>query len=87
MTQNEILHEFKQMTIRQQLEMLRAALEIIESNFDASQKNRQEDLPVAEVEESSDPLLSLAGKFSTSFSDISGRHDHFIGKSLIDDHA
>lgn len=86
MTQAEILQEFKQLSIRQQLEMLRAALEIIESNYEASTKKAAKNLPVAESGSFDDPLLALAGKFESPLSDIGHHHDQYIGSSLKDDH-
>ncbi len=49
MTQTEILYEFKQMPIQQQLETLRAALAIVESRFKYSQAMSDEKLPLAEA--------------------------------------
>lgn len=85
MTQAEILHEFKQMTVRQQLEMLRTALDIIEANLADTRTN--DNLPPREVVETPDPLLALAGQFESSVSDISGQHALHLGKSIGDDHA
>ncbi len=87
MTQMEILHEFKQMSIRQQLETLRVALEIIEANFEESQKSNDTDSPLAEEGTVDDPLLSLAGLFQAPITDISEKHDYYLGENLKDDHA
>lgn len=84
MMTTDILREFRQLSIKQQLEMLKAALEIIESNFEGSQINRLKDLPLAEVDTSPDPLLALAGQFEATISDISDRHDQYIGENLKD---
>ena len=86
MTQAEILQEFKQLSIRQQLEMLRAALEIIESNYEASTNQSSKILPLAESGPSEDPLLALVGIIESPLSDVSRNHDQYIGESLKDDH-
>jgi len=49
MTQTEILAEFQQMSIQQQLETLRAALEILESKIRHSEEDSSEKLPLAEA--------------------------------------
>lgn len=81
MTQTEILHEFKQMSIRQQLETLRAALEIVEKNFEASQKEKEEGVELVETA-AEDSLLAMAGMFEAPMTDISERHDHYIGENV-----
>jgi len=63
MTQAEILHEFKQMSVHQQLEMLRNALDIIEANLAEPRAN--DNLPPTEISETPDPLLALAGQFQS----------------------
>ena len=87
MTQIEILREFKQMSIREQLETLRAALEIVESNFEDLQRKNVTELPLVEEGEMDDTLLALAGLFQASARDIGEKHDEYLGQNLKDDHA
>ena len=47
MTRKEVLQEFSKLPIKQHLELLRAALEIVEANFEQ-----------AEAEESPEPLTT-----------------------------
>lgn len=49
MTQAEILYEFEQMSIEEQLEILRAALEIVESAFKRPHGGKDEKLPLADA--------------------------------------
>lgn len=49
MTQAEILYEFERMSIQQQLEILRAALEIVELTFKRPQVRNDEKLPLADA--------------------------------------
>lgn len=86
MTTTEILSEFKQLTIKQQLETLKAALEIIESNIAETQMDISQDLPLTEVVGGHDPLLALAGQFEASVSDIGSDHDRYIGENLKNPH-
>lgn len=86
MTHTEILHELGKMPIRDQLYTLRSALEMIESKFDELQKSSYEALPRAEMV-TDDPLLALAGFIESPITDVSERHDEYIGAGLMDDHA
>ena len=87
MTQTEILQEFKRMSIRQQLETLKAALEIVESNFEDSQKSSMTELQTSVVAKSDDSLLALAGSFQAEMTDISEKHDRYLGQNIKDDHG
>ena len=64
MTQSEMLYEFKQMSIHQQLEMLRSALEIIEERISPLQNTDDSKLPLREAAQlmledyTSDPELT-----------------------------
>ncbi|MCB0035882.1 MAG: hypothetical protein KDE51_17745, partial [Anaerolineales bacterium] len=79
MTKSEILDEFKQLSIRQQLETLRAALEIVEASFEASQQDQREQSP---SEGKADSLLALAGILEAPVSDIAEKHDQYIGEDI-----
>lgn len=87
MTQIEILQEFKQMPIRQQLATLKAALDIIDANFNESQKNNIMELPLKDGTIDEDPLLSLAGLFHAPMTDISEKHDYYLGQNIQDNHG
>jgi len=77
----EILHEFKQLSIQQQIETLKAALEIIEEKFNNTQK-QDDSLSLLKERDESDPLLAYAGKFEANQTDIGSNHDQYIGENL-----
>lgn len=85
MTQEEILQEFEQLSLKQQLETLRAALSIIELRFSTSQQQLAA-LPLAETRATDDPLLALAGSISAPMT-VSENHDLYIGDGIKDDNA
>ena len=85
MTQRELLQEFKQLSTREQLEMLRSALAVIEAKFAESTTASKAVIGIDPIE--SDPLFALAGTIESSVTDIGERHDHYIGESLQDDYS
>ena len=85
MTQKELLQEFKQLSTREQLEMLKSALAVIEAKFTESAITPETAKENNSIE--SDPLFALAGTIESSVKDIGERHDHYIGESLQDDHS
>lgn len=85
MAETNILYEFKQLTLEQQLSTLKAAFEILEAKFQALPQPEKGDMP--RHEEELDPLLALGGQFSAAVADVGERHDYYLGEALRDDHA
>ena len=75
MTQADILYEFKQMSIQQQLETLRTGLEIIEANLHRPVRKSDENLPLPEAAKM---LLDdyKMDKDLTSFTSLDGEDFH-----------
>ncbi len=75
MTQADILYEFKQMSIQQQLETLRTGLEIVEANLHRTARKDDENLPLPEA-----AMMLLddykMDKDLTSFTSLDGEDFH-----------
>ena len=87
MTQKEILQEFSQLSIKQQLELLRTALEIVELNFAQAEQSDVEELSTADLKNGEDPLFAMAGFFESPVKNVSRDHDKYLGENLSDNHV
>lgn len=75
MTQADILYEFKQMSIQQQLETLRTGVEIIEANFHRHARKDDEHLPLPEAAKMLLDGYKMA-KDLTGFASLDGEDFH-----------